>query len=93
MGVGIDTLSHRQAFSFDVTVNLTFDLMTPKIIRGHIQVRHNFKSSLRAMGAGIVQLSLETSDNFSFQNNGIKKCTCLKTMRFFEKQWVFQQCF
>ena len=24
-----------------------------------------------------------TSDNFSFQNNGIKKCTCWKTMGFF----------
>jgi len=29
------------------------------------------------------------SDNFSFQNNGIKKCTCWKTMGFFGKQWVF----
>jgi len=28
-----------------------------------------------------------TSDNFSFQNNGIKKCTCWKTMGF------FKQCF
>jgi len=34
------------------------------------------------------------SDNFSFQNNGIKKCTCWKTMGFFGKQWVFlKQCF
>ena len=24
------------------------------------------------------------SDNFSFQNNGIKKCTCWKTMGFWE---------
>ena len=30
-----------------------------------------------------------TSDNFSFQNNGIKKCTCWKTMGFLRKQWVF----
>jgi len=29
------------------------------------------------------------SDNFSFQNNGIKKCTCWKTMGFLGKQWVF----
>ena len=42
------------------------------------------------------------SDNFLFQNNGIKKCTCWKTMSFlgkqcffFEKQWFFlkKQCF
>ena len=29
------------------------------------------------------------SDNFSFQNYGIKKCTCWKTMGFSGKQWVF----
>ena len=29
------------------------------------------------------------SDNFSFQTNGIKKCTCWKTMGFLGKQWVF----
>jgi len=29
------------------------------------------------------------SDNFSCQNNGIKKCTCWKTMGFWGKQWVF----
>jgi len=40
------------------------------------------------------------SDNFSFQNNGIKKCTCWKTMGFMGKQWGFgenngflKQCF
>jgi len=34
------------------------------------------------------------SDNFSFQNNGIKKCTCWKTMRFFFKNNAFfKQCF
>ena len=33
---------------------------------------------------------LTVSDNFSFQNNGIKKCTCWKTMVFFGKQWVFE---
>ena len=32
---------------------------------------------------------LPTSDNFSFQNNGIKKCTCWKTMGFLGKKWVF----
>jgi len=32
---------------------------------------------------------LGLSDNFSFQNNGIKKCTCWKTMGFMGKQWVF----
>jgi len=26
------------------------------------------------------------SDNFSFQNNGIKECTCWKTMGFWGKQ-------
>jgi len=30
------------------------------------------------------------SDNFSFQNNGIKKCTCWKTMGFYGNQWVFK---
>ena len=29
------------------------------------------------------------SDNFSFQNNGIKKCTCWKTMGFWENNGVF----
>jgi len=40
------------------------------------------------------------SDIFSFQNNGIKKCTYWKTMGFLGKQWVFgktmsflKQCF
>ena len=33
------------------------------------------------------------NDNFSFQNNGIKKCTCWKTMGFMGKQWVLgKQC-
>ena len=32
---------------------------------------------------------ITVSDNFSFQNNGIKKCTCWKTMGFWGKQWVF----
>jgi len=35
-----------------------------------------------------VQRIRAPSDNFSFQNNGIKKCTCWKTMCFWEKQWV-----
>ena len=30
------------------------------------------------------------SDNFSFQNNGIKKCTCWKTM-LFGKQCFFKK--
>ena len=29
------------------------------------------------------------TDNFSFHNNGIKKCTCWKTVGFFGKQWGF----
>ena len=29
------------------------------------------------------------NDNFSFQNNGIKKCTCWKTMGFLWKTMVF----
>ena len=35
--------------------------------------------------------TLMTSDNFSFQNNGIKKFTCWKTMGYFGKQWVFKK--
>ena len=31
------------------------------------------------------------SDNFSFQNNGVKKCTCWKTMGYFGKQWFFSE--
>ena len=31
------------------------------------------------------------SDNFSFQNNGIKKCTCWKTMRFLENNGFLKQ--
>jgi len=40
------------------------------------------------------QVNSAVSDNFSFQNNGIKKCTCWKTMGFWGKQWVFlgKQC-
>ena len=34
-------------------------------------------------------LLVTISDNFSFQNNGIKKCTCWKTMGFSGKQWFF----
>jgi len=44
--------------------------------------------------------SYTCSDNFSFQNNGIKKCTCWKTMGFLGTQWVLgnnvffkKQCF
>jgi len=41
----------------------------------------------------IYSLRYTNSDNFSFQNNGIKKCTYWKTMRFFGKQWVFKAMF
>ena len=33
------------------------------------------------------------SDNFSFQNNGIKKCTCWKTMVFLENNGFFKAMF
>jgi len=33
----------------------------------------------------------KSSDNFSFQKNGIKKCTCWKTMGFLEKQILFKK--
>ena len=36
-----------------------------------------------------ISFFLTISDNFSFQNNGIKTCTCWKTMVFLGKQWVF----
>jgi len=45
-------------------------------------------SALRQMGVEIQIYIPEDSDNFSFQNNGIKKCTCWKKMGFMGKQWV-----
>jgi len=44
------------------------------------------------VGDGVIDdadMIAATSDNFSFQNNGIKKCTCWKTMGFLRKQWGF----
>jgi len=35
--------------------------------------------------------STGNSDNFSFQNNGIKECTCRKTMGFWGKQCFFKK--
>jgi len=41
------------------------------------------------MKNGFQQMWAEISDNFSSQNNGIKKCTCWKTMGFLGKQCFF----
>jgi len=50
-------------------------------------------SSLFVEGVDSITGIVISSDNFSFQNNGIKKCTYWKTMRCFGKQWVFKAMF
>ena len=37
----------------------------------------------------IAKIIIYISDNFLFQNNGIRKCTCWKTMGFLENDGVF----
>ena len=71
------------------TITLT-KLLFPWVILRHLSINmlQNWKSLCYRFIHQCATSLLHNSDNFLFQNNGIKKCTCWKTMRFFGKAMI-----